>query len=104
MSLPSSDLHVSGLHAPDLHASNLHASDLHASDLHASVSLCRKEEYEDSYDKAAEAQLKYEEGHLGDFTRIYPVEDSDKYEKYFQHSGSLFQETAASKARGECAR
>ncbi|XP_789184.2 tubulin polyglutamylase TTLL13 isoform X4 [Strongylocentrotus purpuratus] len=64
----------------------------------------RKEEYEDSYDKAAEAQLKYEEGHLGDFTRIYPVEDSDKYEKYFQHSGSLFQETAASKARGECAR
>ncbi|XP_071476068.1 LOW QUALITY PROTEIN: tubulin polyglutamylase ttll6-like [Diadema antillarum] len=64
----------------------------------------RKEEYEDSYDKAAEAQLKYEEAHIGGFTRIYPTEDSEKYDKYFQHSGSLFQETAASKARGECAR
>ena len=31
-------------------------------------------------------------------------DDSAKYDKFFQHSGSLFAETAASKARTECAR
>ncbi|KAK2903679.1 hypothetical protein Q8A67_008392 [Cirrhinus molitorella] len=39
-----------------------------------------------------------------DSRRIFPREGGEKYEKYFQHSNSLFQETAASKAREECAR
>ncbi|KAK6470150.1 tubulin polyglutamylase ttll6-like [Huso huso] len=47
---------------------------------------------------------KYEAAHLGGFRKIYPREDSEKYDKYFKHSGSLFQETAASRAREECAR
>ncbi|XP_068161743.1 tubulin polyglutamylase ttll6 isoform X2 [Antennarius striatus] len=46
----------------------------------------------------------YEAKHLGGFKRIYPREGGEKYEKYFMHSSSLFQETAASKAREECAR
>lgn len=47
---------------------------------------------------------RYEAKHLGGFKRIYPREGGEKYDKYFKHSSSLFQETAASKAREECAR
>ncbi|XP_069041807.1 tubulin polyglutamylase ttll6 isoform X2 [Lepisosteus oculatus] len=47
---------------------------------------------------------RYEDGHLGGFRRIYPRPDGEKYSKYFQHSSSLFQETAASRAREECSR
>ncbi len=47
---------------------------------------------------------KYEDAHLGNFRRIFPEENVEKYEKFFQNSGSLYQETAAFKARTECAR
>ncbi|XP_054851545.1 tubulin polyglutamylase TTLL6 [Eublepharis macularius] len=47
---------------------------------------------------------KYEEKHIGGYRRIYPASDSDKYNKFFQHHNSLFQETAASRAREEYAR
>ncbi|XP_033124025.1 tubulin polyglutamylase ttll6-like [Anneissia japonica] len=64
----------------------------------------RREEMEECQASANEAQMKYEEEHCGDYRRIYPIEGHEKYDKFFQHSGSLFQQTAASKARGECAR
>ena len=38
------------------------------------------------------------------FLLIFLQDNSAKYDKFFQHSGSLFAETAASKARTECAR
>ncbi|CAB4044220.1 Hypothetical predicted protein [Paramuricea clavata] len=47
---------------------------------------------------------KYEDTHLGGFRRVYPNGNEEKYEKYFENSGSLFQETTASKARTECSR
>nr|KAF6399270.1 hypothetical protein HJG59_010157 [Molossus molossus] len=46
----------------------------------------------------------YEDSHLGGYRRIYPGPDTQKYAPFFKHSGSLFQETAASKAREECTR
>ncbi|XP_069490697.1 tubulin polyglutamylase TTLL6 isoform X6 [Ambystoma mexicanum] len=46
----------------------------------------------------------YEERNLGGFRRIYPTADAAKYEKFFQQSSSIFQDTAASRARGQCAR
>lgn len=49
-------------------------------------------------------QERYEDSHLGGYRRIYPGPDSEKYAPFFKHNGSLFQETAASKAREECAR
>ncbi|KAK2508324.1 hypothetical protein MC885_013189 [Smutsia gigantea] len=49
-------------------------------------------------------QEHYEDSHLGGYRRIYPGPDTEKYAPFFKHSGSLFQETAASKAREECAR
>ncbi|XP_013367928.1 PREDICTED: tubulin polyglutamylase TTLL13 isoform X2 [Chinchilla lanigera] len=49
-------------------------------------------------------QERYEDSHLGGYRRIYPVPDMEKYAPFFKHNGSLFQETAASKAREECAR
>jgi hypothetical protein len=49
-------------------------------------------------------QERYEDSHLGGYRRIYPGPDSDKYAPFFKYNGSLFQETAASKAREECAR
>lgn len=47
---------------------------------------------------------KYENDHMGNFRRIYPLPGSEKYDKYFHSSGTLFQETAAFKARQEVAR
>ncbi|KAF5927294.1 tubulin polyglutamylase TTLL13 [Diceros bicornis minor] len=47
---------------------------------------------------------RYEDTHLGGYRRIYPGPDTEKYAPFFKHNGSLFQETAASKAREECAR
>ena len=38
------------------------------------------------------------------FRRIYPEQNEKEYEQYFVNSCSLFQETASSKARIECAR
>ncbi|XP_029808779.1 tubulin polyglutamylase TTLL13P-like isoform X2 [Suricata suricatta] len=49
-------------------------------------------------------QERYEDAHLGGYRRIYPGPNTDKYAPFFRHNGSLFQETAASKAREECAR
>nr|XP_048290869.1 tubulin polyglutamylase TTLL13 isoform X3 [Myodes glareolus] len=53
---------------------------------------------------AMQDQERYEDSHLGGYRRIYPGPDSEKYAPFFKHNGSLFQETAASKAREECAR
>uniref|UniRef100_UPI00398F16DD tubulin polyglutamylase ttll6-like isoform X2 n=1 Tax=Pristiophorus japonicus TaxID=55135 RepID=UPI00398F16DD len=64
----------------------------------------RREQYE-NYQLAWLQQVeKYEKEHLGGFHRIYPQPDSEKYDNYFKQSGSLFQETIASRAREECAR
>lgn len=51
-----------------------------------------------------EQMERYEAKHLGGFKRIYPKEGGEEYDKYLNHSSSLFQETATSKAREECAR
>ncbi|XP_067286228.1 tubulin polyglutamylase ttll6 isoform X2 [Pseudorasbora parva] len=64
----------------------------------------RNEEIRQSQAASMEQMQKYEAKHMGGFRRIFPREGGEKYEKYFQHSSSLFQETAASKAREECAR
>ncbi|XP_045429435.1 tubulin polyglutamylase TTLL13P isoform X2 [Pipistrellus kuhlii] len=53
---------------------------------------------------ALQDQECYEDSHLGGYRRIYPGPDTEKYAPFFKHSGSLFQETAASKAREECSR
>ncbi|XP_064620214.1 tubulin polyglutamylase ttll6-like [Lineus longissimus] len=67
-----------------------------------------KKETKEDLDKEAakfmEYQESYEDAHMGNLRRIYPAEGTEKYDKYFQHSGSLFQETAAFKARSEAAR
>ncbi|XP_072312138.1 tubulin polyglutamylase ttll6 [Eucyclogobius newberryi] len=64
----------------------------------------RSEELRQCQAASVEQMERYEAKHLGGFKRIYPREGGEKYDKYFRHSSSLFQETAASKAREECAR
>jgi len=55
-----------------------------------------------------EMELKYEDAHLGNYRRIYPLlpgtEGSGKYEKYLNTCASIFQETLAYRARTECAK
>ncbi|CAK7296131.1 Tubulin polyglutamylase TTLL13 [Vulpes lagopus] len=63
----------------------------------------RREQRESSH-VAVLDQERYEDSHLGGYRRIYPGPDMEKYSPFFKHNGSLFQETAASKAREECAR
>ncbi|XP_052121686.1 tubulin polyglutamylase ttll6-like isoform X2 [Frankliniella occidentalis] len=53
------------------------------------------------------AQFDWEDSNMGNFRRVYPVPDGqpDKYEAFFhQNQSSLFQETAASRAREEASR
>ncbi|XP_038610113.1 tubulin polyglutamylase TTLL6 [Tachyglossus aculeatus] len=47
---------------------------------------------------------EYEEKNAGDFRKIYPRAGLQKYEQFFQHNNSLFQDTVASRAREEHAR
>uniref|UniRef100_H0X5C5 Tubulin tyrosine ligase like 6 n=1 Tax=Otolemur garnettii TaxID=30611 RepID=H0X5C5_OTOGA len=47
---------------------------------------------------------KYEKEHCGGFRLIYPSPNSEKYEKFFQDNSSVFQNTAASRAREVYAR
>ncbi|XP_012867320.1 PREDICTED: tubulin polyglutamylase TTLL13-like [Dipodomys ordii] len=63
-----------------------------------------RQEQRESSQAAMRDQERYEDSHLGGYRRIYPGPDSEKYKPFFKHNGSLFQETAASKAREECAR
>ncbi|XP_061302466.1 tubulin polyglutamylase TTLL13 isoform X2 [Pezoporus flaviventris] len=68
------------------------------------VSLGRREELQSRQEAwLCQAQL-YEDAHLGGYRRIYPAHGTERYERFFKHSGSLFRETASSKAREECAR
>lgn len=57
------------------------------------------------YKKMVETQAKWEKMHMGNFRLIYPAQNAANYEPFFnQNVGSLYQETASSKAREECAR
>ena len=73
----------------------------------------------DDLDKAQrlwlDEQTEYEDAHLGNFRRVFPPAtppslgggSSDaplRYDKYFESSATLYQETAAYKARSECSR
>ncbi|XP_024140559.1 tubulin polyglutamylase ttll6 isoform X3 [Oryzias melastigma] len=64
----------------------------------------RAQELRQSQAVTVEQMEEYEAKHLGGFKKIYPRKEGEKYDKYFKHSRSLFQETTASKAREECAR
>lgn len=63
-----------------------------------------KEELEDSLNQWLVQIEKWENKHMGNYRRIYPTPGSEKYEKFFSTSGTLFSETAASKARLEQAK
>ncbi|XP_047401569.1 tubulin polyglutamylase TTLL6 isoform X1 [Sciurus carolinensis] len=47
---------------------------------------------------------KYERENCGGFRLIYPSLNLEKYDKFFQHNSSIFQDTAASRAREVYAR
>ena len=66
--------------------------------------MSHREELDIAQAQYIEAVEKYENAHMGNFRRIYPNPGSDKYDKFFHSSGTLFQETAAFKARSELAR
>ncbi|KAL5005179.1 hypothetical protein ScPMuIL_018635, partial [Solemya velum] len=63
-----------------------------------------KEELEQAQAVYIESLERYENNHMGNFRRIYPYPGCEKYDKFFNSSGTLFQETAAFKARSELAR
>ncbi|XP_042659878.1 tubulin polyglutamylase TTLL6 isoform X2 [Tyto alba] len=71
---------------------------------HQTLRAARREELESNQAAWLSRAEKYENSHLGRYRRIYPARGTEKYEPFFKQSGSLFQETAASRAREECAR
>ncbi|XP_078483142.1 tubulin polyglutamylase ttll6-like isoform X1 [Ciona intestinalis] len=64
----------------------------------------RLEEIKTTQTQYLESLEKYENEHLGGFRRIYPIAGHEKYNAYFENSCSLFQTTAAAKAREEAAK
>ncbi|CAF0755345.1 unnamed protein product [Didymodactylos carnosus] len=63
-----------------------------------------REEQEDLAQQWQKEIEKWEDTHSGNYRRIYPGPTTDRYEKFFTQSGTLYSETAASKARLEQAR
>ncbi|XP_043487755.1 tubulin polyglutamylase TTLL13P-like [Polistes fuscatus] len=52
-----------------------------------------------------ERQFKWEDDHIGNFRRVYPCNDDNKYQQFFKQSGTtVFQETVASRAREEASK
>ncbi|XP_012256315.2 tubulin polyglutamylase TTLL13-like isoform X2 [Athalia rosae] len=50
-------------------------------------------------------QHKWEDEHLGNFRRVYPGPGTEKYNQFFKQGGSsMFQDTAASRAREEASK
>ncbi|XP_012055095.1 PREDICTED: tubulin polyglutamylase TTLL13-like [Atta cephalotes] len=50
-------------------------------------------------------QFQWEDDHMGNFRRIYPCFDEDKYQSFFtQNTFSIFQDTVTSRAREEASR
>ncbi len=63
---------------------------------------------EEQEDLAQQWQIeieKWEDQHIGNYRRIYPIPNvTEKYDKFFTQSGTLYSETASSKARIEQAK
>lgn len=66
--------------------------------------FCRLEELKTTQQNYLESLKKHEEKYMGGFRRIYPADGEDKYSRFFENSCSLFQTTAAAKAREEAAK
>ncbi|KAA0197029.1 Tubulin polyglutamylase TTLL13 [Fasciolopsis buskii] len=47
---------------------------------------------------------KYERNHMGNYRRIYPTDDSQKYDQFLSPNATFYQETMTYKVRSECAR
>lgn len=64
-----------------------------------------REEQEDLAQQWQREIEQWENQHLGNYRRIYPTPETiPKYEQFFTQSGTLYSETAASKARIEQAK
>ncbi|CAF0988942.1 unnamed protein product [Adineta ricciae] len=64
-----------------------------------------REEQEDLAQQWQKEIEKWEDEHMGNYRRIYPIpEVTEIYDKYFLQAGTLYSETAASKARSELAK
>ena len=72
--------------------------------IHCPHTICCREELEVQQAAYLKQLDKFELENLGNFRRIYPRPGMEHYDKFFHSSGSLFQETAAYKARSEAAR
>ncbi|XP_034189064.2 tubulin polyglutamylase TTLL13 isoform X1 [Osmia lignaria lignaria] len=56
-------------------------------------------------DDQHQKQFKWEDDHMGNFRRIYPCSDTEKYQPFYKQTGiSVYQDTIASRAREEASR
>uniref|UniRef100_A0A1I8HYV3 Tubulin--tyrosine ligase-like protein 9 n=1 Tax=Macrostomum lignano TaxID=282301 RepID=A0A1I8HYV3_9PLAT len=65
-----------------------------------------REDTERDLAQSAESLRRYEDAHLGNYRRIYPPQagQADRYERFMTQAGSIYHETAAARARADCAR
>lgn len=63
-----------------------------------------KEELDDILQDWLKHIERWEDKHMGNFRRVYPGPGTEKYDKFYNNTGTLFSETAASRARIEQAK
>ncbi|KAL0127819.1 hypothetical protein PUN28_003214 [Cardiocondyla obscurior] len=72
------------------------------SQINDAAAFIKSERNRDSYMRR---QFQWEDEHMGNFRRIYPHFDGDKYQPFFKQTTlSVFQDTVASRAREEASR
>jgi len=72
------------------------------SQINDAATSMKSERNENNY---VQRQFQWEDDHMGNFRRIYPCFDEDKYQPFFtQNVLSVFQDTVASRAREEMSR
>ena len=67
-------------------------------------SIISREDFEDLQREWLKQAEKWEEKHMGNYRRIYPAPGCEKYDRFYNTTGTLFSETAASRARLEQAK
>lgn len=72
------------------------------SQINDTAALVKSERNENDYMRR---QFQWEDDHMGNFRKIYPCFDEDRYQPFFmQNALSVFQDTVASRAREEASR
>ncbi|THD23675.1 putative uncharacterized protein ssa11 [Fasciola hepatica] len=72
------------------------------------LNKCARKDFKDATEKEQARFLansdRYEKNHMGNYRRVYPTDDTHKYDQFLSPNATFYQETMTYKVRSECAR